>query len=516
MKSGEPSLETAWDLLTSPKYKKQRIVAAGGASKTFYRKLFPVKWSDPILDSFLSSSICLCSLRHDSQEINDDLGCPDTEICERCHSRRREFSVLRPGTITEISGVAGAGKSQICMQLCVGSVIDCHNEGGGSNNVINGLVNPHSTAASKLHHSHHPGPSTNKDEPRRVKNPYSKTPRRSLISSSQRDLSCDDALLANLPNNSLGSSIGVGNTFSTQLHAQAKEAMDSNDDNYSPNSHPGNNFKDVLYVRMGSDAVSSASASGGASMHAARMGQLAAARVGVDAVNGVLSHVHTLDIRNVDDFSDLIYKTLPSMMLSTEYDISLIIFDSIAGLFRDDFDYAVTTESKRQNVTQIGKNTGNHDQHESVRLVEASARSGKLFAATAQIKRLSQHHGVPVVIVNQVTADINRINGAGTIGVDGVVPALGLSWSNCINSRIMLSRRDGQHELCTNSHESLAMSDKQVGSILTPNNSAKKQPSVNLSNTKFHRELHVIFSPFLPPKTLTIKIDASGVHGISQ
>uniref|UniRef100_A0A7S1FQ87 RecA family profile 1 domain-containing protein n=1 Tax=Corethron hystrix TaxID=216773 RepID=A0A7S1FQ87_9STRA len=525
----ESRLVTAWDLLSFPKDKKPRVtVDKFSLRKEEYEKDRFVWWSDPAIDSFLSSSICLCTLDHNgsvSENANTNLSdSEEIDICSRCHTRRKKESILRPGTITELSGVAGSGKSQMSMQICVGAVIDgeCNEAEGSREGTPEDLhLGSVPEQTFPIHHEHQ----NSQENGKKVKNPYTKHTERNVApsSSGQNPKVRDDIPLVDLPNSS-GKSSSSSN-FLKKQECALRNGLLCKGDQAQHLRNKNMKFKDALYVRMGTDAIHSTSTGGNC---AARMGQLAAARCRVDIVKDVLSHVHTLDIRNVDDFMDLINNRLPSMMSSSDYDVSVIVFDSIAGIFRDDFDYAVSSESQRESSDPTGKKRSHQDRHEAARLAEASARSGKLFAATAQIKKLSQRHGAPVVMINQVTADFK---GAGA-GVDGVIPALGLSWSNCINSRIMLSRRDVTNENHATFHRSIYHEHGQRHCSLTNNNtttpnnniqlrpqkmpydSIRTQAPSHLPTTEFHRELHVIFSPNVAPKTLAIAINASGVRGI--
>merc|ERR1712150_397727 len=72
-------------------------------------------------------------------------------------------------------------------------------------------------------------------------------------------------------------------------------------------------------------------------------------------------------------------------------------------------------------------------------------RSQDLFTIAAQLKYLSDRFSVAIAVLNQVTATASAAidNGEKRKGIDRklvVVPALGLTWSNCVNHRYILSR----------------------------------------------------------------------------
>jgi len=75
--------------------------------------------------------------------------------------------------------------------------------------------------------------------------------------------------------------------------------------------------------------------------------------------------------------------------------------------------------------------------------------SQDLFTIAAQLKYLLDRFGVGIVVLNQVTAIASAVidKGEKGRGIDRklvVVPALGLTWSNCVNHRYVLSRVEEQ------------------------------------------------------------------------
>jgi RecA/RadA recombinase len=126
----------------------------------------------------------------------------------------------------------------------------------------------------------------------------------------------------------------------------------------------------------------------------------------------------------------------PSLRLSLERgDIKLIVLDSVAALFR---------------AEQVGRDD----------TMDFSARAQELLSMAGQLKLLSATFHVPVLVVNQVSdffagADSNS---GSALAVEHtkhsylhhwsmlssghrVVPALGLTWANCVNTRIFLTRK---------------------------------------------------------------------------
>mmetsp|Transcript_9108 Transcript_9108/g.13647 ORF Transcript_9108/g.13647 Transcript_9108/m.13647 type:complete len:140 (+) Transcript_9108:579-998(+) len=85
---------------------------------------------------------------------------------------------------------------------------------------------------------------------------------------------------------------------------------------------------------------------------------------------------------------------------------SVVVVDSVSALFRTEY------------------NSGKCD---------FLRRSKLLFEMAQEMKRLSDLHNIPFVVVNQVSFRLD----------EGNEPTLGLTWSNCINSRFYLMRERG-------------------------------------------------------------------------
>ncbi|XP_015689130.2 DNA repair protein XRCC3 homolog [Oryza brachyantha] len=131
--------------------------------------------------------------------------------------------------------------------------------------------------------------------------------------------------------------------------------------------------------------------------------------------------------------------------------VRLILIDSIASLFRADFD-ASPADLKR--------------------------RSALFFRISAKLKELAHRHQCVVVVTNQVVDVVEGEAGNTVAWSSGrrVSPALGLAWANCVNTRLFLTRdADG---------------------------------SVNT------RRMKVAFAPHLPERACEFVIRRDGVFGV--
>ncbi|KAK4759309.1 hypothetical protein SAY87_022440 [Trapa incisa] len=161
--------------------------------------------------------------------------------------------------------------------------------------------------------------------------------------------------------------------------------------------------------------------------------------------------------------------------------VRLIVIDSIAALFRSEFD-----------------NTP----------FDLKRRSSIFFKISGWLKSLAVKFDLAVIVTNQVVdlvgpsggANGLRIGNLGCLNSSGrrVSPALGLSWANCVNSRIFLSREE---ELLV---------DQATGPVHRSNG------ETSVHGARAIRRLHVIFSPHLPYSSCEFMIAREGIRGIER
>lgn len=105
---------------------------------------------------------------------------------------------------------------------------------------------------------------------------------------------------------------------------------------------------------------------------------------------------------------------------SSSSQVKLVVLDSIGGLFR----------------------TVEEDQERDASFLRR--RSTILFQCASVLKRLSDMYNFPVVVTNQISASVtsNLPLGTTTPTLTYGQPALGLSWSNCVNTRYWIIKQD--------------------------------------------------------------------------
>ncbi|XP_077122784.1 DNA repair protein XRCC3 isoform X2 [Ranitomeya variabilis] len=160
---------------------------------------------------------------------------------------------------------------------------------------------------------------------------------------------------------------------------------------------------------------------------------------------------HTADI---DILTDCITKKLPILLRRGQ--VRLIVIDSIAALFRCEF----TAK-------------------------DAALKAKHLQSLGAKLHHLSSSFTAPVFCINQVTDTMKEMDSVlSNLGLQDkkVQPALGISWSNQLLMRLMVSRTQ------------MTAPPPHTGGIL--------------------RNMEVVFAPHIPPSTCYYTVDLEGVKGI--
>ncbi|CEG47891.1 dna repair protein xrcc3 [Plasmopara halstedii] len=150
-----------------------------------------------------------------------------------------------------------------------------------------------------------------------------------------------------------------------------------------------------------------------------------------------LDGIFVEQLYTVDDLIYLMQARLP--MLLAERDTKLVVLDSVAAVFRLE-----STSS----------------------IKEAAERSRTMFHMVNCMRILSDQYGVVFVVSNQVTGDFDPFSDRNEMR-----PALGLSWSHCINQRLMITRVE-----------------------------------------ESTRRLKIAFSPYLPAETCAFQVTSDGVR----
>ncbi|KAJ1978743.1 DNA repair protein rhp57 [Dimargaris cristalligena] len=153
--------------------------------------------------------------------------------------------------------------------------------------------------------------------------------------------------------------------------------------------------------------------------------------------------------------------------------VKLVVIDSIAANFRSE-ELTALDASRRGQVR---------------RMDFYAQRQHTLLQLSQRLRRLGEEYGVAIVCVNQVT-DVVRPDGQGPPPHGGgsasllisdppaVKPALGMCWSQCVNTRLLLIRN----------------------------------PAVREAPHRINC-LKVVSSPYIASKNVPYYIDATGVHG---
>ena len=120
----------------------------------------------------------------------------------------------------------------------------------------------------------------------------------------------------------------------------------------------------------------------------------------------------------------------------------------------------------------------------------SAERSKHLATFGSKLKTLSDQYDCPIVCVNQVSDNFKSGGGSPFRLSANVVPALGLAWSNTINTRLMLSRWNVPKAL----------------HVMREGN----------PESEIERELEIVFAPHLPQSRCKFRVTEEGVAGCSD
>ncbi|KAL2232817.1 DNA repair protein XRCC3 homolog [Sesamum indicum] len=181
-----------------------------------------------------------------------------------------------------------------------------------------------------------------------------------------------------------------------------------------------------------------------------------------DLPHDPLERIFVQPLHSADHLLDL----LPRLdFLVPKLNIKLIVIDSVAALFRGEFE-----------------NTP----------LELKRRSSMFFKISSKLRFYSHKFGLAVVLTNQVvdvmqSSDNLRIGNSAFLCSSGrrVCAALGLSWANCVNTRLFMWREEGR-----------------VG-----------EDCESFERMQTRRFIRVVFAPHLPDSSCEFVIRKEGVLG---
>lgn len=186
-------------------------------------------------------------------------------------------------------------------------------------------------------------------------------------------------------------------------------------------------------------------------------------------------HIYVHAVHSADQLFDIMPRIESFITESkTQMPIRLILIDSIAALFRSEFD-----------------NTP----------LDLKRRSSLFFKISGKLKSLAKRFGLAVVVTNQVVDFIGGSEGMSGLKIGNlaslysserrVCPALGLAWANCVNSRLFLCRKE---------------------EIVGQDRGLVEDDDSHSSETR--RRLYVLFAPHLPESSCGFVIRKEGVFGV--
>ncbi|KAJ1700064.1 hypothetical protein LUZ63_008576 [Rhynchospora breviuscula] len=181
-----------------------------------------------------------------------------------------------------------------------------------------------------------------------------------------------------------------------------------------------------------------------------------------------LDHIFVASAHSPDHLFMLLYQ---ADRLFQSHKLRLVVVDSIAAIFRSEFD----------------NNLG-----------DLKTRTAMFFKVAAKLKEQAYRFGAVAVLTNQVVdvmgpemaADVGNNHHTGPALLSSgrtVAPAMGLSWANCVNTRIFLSRNDEVAAVGVNGEDMTVCT---------------------------RRRMEVVFAPHVPRSSCEFVIRKDGVFGL--
>lgn len=184
------------------------------------------------------------------------------------------------------------------------------------------------------------------------------------------------------------------------------------------------------------------------------------------SADDILKGMIILKADSVDQLNAIIQGDLINLFISdSELPPSMVIIDSIAALFRIEYDISRSPE-----------------------------RTKILFDISSTLKWISANSNALILVTNQATANMTSF----TSNSNDWIPSLGFSWSNCINIRMRITKTSMKHQISS--------SDTPIRT--SPSETTSFPTSVSI------RTIFVEISPIKQNIRSEFYIDNSGVHGI--
>ena len=237
--------------------------------------------------------------------------------------------------------------------------------------------------------------------------------------------------------------------------------------------------------------------------------QFASRHAALGATTGqLLERIWVMQIDEHEELWNVVHTRLPALL--EQDSIRLIVLDSIAAPFR--------TSAEEAMAADLAPRAAAH-----------AERAQQLLRLAARLKQISDAYNVAVPVTNQVSdkpIDARQRVGAAPWELatcpapDGPVrvPALGLSWAGCVNSRLLLSRRDAPGAAGHDQQNSVASSNTRLvrprHDCVDTSMEPEKAVTPSASSSAYVRHLRVAWSPRLPSgRSMRFEVRECGLVG---
>ena len=195
-----------------------------------------------------------------------------------------------------------------------------------------------------------------------------------------------------------------------------------------------------------------------------------------DLLNGVLiQSAH--DLKSLYDILSFRAYSHIKSHLNTPENVKLIIIDSIAGIVRHHYDHSESVERARD-----------------------------LWIFSKKLLQIADEFNIPIVITNQVSDFFSNDPASQDSPHNTVIAALGLSWSNCINSRLFLKK----------THEMWDVDQREENSHISKRRKITEEDGDGypvVAKVPI-RELSIVLSSLVSNQKVRFIVTSEGVRGV--
>ena len=209
-----------------------------------------------------------------------------------------------------------------------------------------------------------------------------------------------------------------------------------------------------------------------------------------ETIKSMTDRVHVVRVQEADELWETVNQ---ACVLVQRLNVKLVVIDSLTAIFRGDF--------------------------RGSSIVDMKDRAEMLLQLAARMKKCSHEYECAFVLVNQVTAAMSNDSAASVVTYVpsrlhsyieecSVKASLGMTWSNCVNDRVMIHR-------CR--HHVLEIVVESTESEKENNNNTRRRRNKTKINEGRLRMFHIVLSSHASPSSVCFfRVQTEGIVGIPE